>query len=52
LGRPIPLADDIVIGSHLADGDRKIENRCLFLSGEAGDAFELSNKRIEDVRHA
>jgi hypothetical protein len=52
LGRPIPLADEIVIGAHLADGDGKIENRCLFLIGKTGDAFELSNKRIEDVRHA
>jgi hypothetical protein len=52
LARPIPLANDVVIGAHLSDTDRKIENGCLFLSGKAGDAFEFSQKRIEDVRHA
>src|SRR5947209_17791025 len=51
LRRTIPLADDVVICAHLPDGDGKIENRCLFLSGKAGDAFEFSNERIEDVRH-
>ncbi|GAC1333865.1 MAG: hypothetical protein NVSMB26_15650 [Beijerinckiaceae bacterium] len=47
LGRPISLANEVLVGSQLLDRDRQGENCLLLPLGQGGNALELSKKPVK-----